>query len=87
MTNRRIAFGITDAAVIFDALHEWQAHLENGANHYEPERQQRLHARFRDKKAAEKLAAKNKEIEAVEHMRRRIAMHFRRLLDAHEANP
>jgi hypothetical protein len=82
--TKRIAFKIADAAMIFDALHEWRAHLENHASDYEPTRQQRLDARFRDAEAPKKLAAQKKKIAAIDRMRERIAKHFERILDAHD---
>jgi len=78
MTSRKIAFGIEDAAMIAEALREWEAC--QGNHDYYPERQAELHPRFRDATAAEKLAERQAAIEKNRRMRDRIRRHFARLL-------
>lgn len=83
MTKRAIAFGITDAVMIFDALREWECF--QGNHNYHPEDQAKLDPRFRDPQAAEKLAQHNRDIARNRKMRLRIARHAQRLLAEDDA--
>jgi hypothetical protein len=83
MTKHTIAFGIEDAAMIAHALREWERW--QGNHDYYPEHQAKLDPRFRDPKAAEKLAEREAAIKRNRKMRQRILRHFERLTAKHEA--